>query len=134
MAKYIFHQKNKMKTNKYLGIWMDHSAANVIDLNVQKNNHTINSAFTYETKEKAFYKSENLMHNKEQQMHETFYKEIAKEILNYDHVLLFGPTNAKTELHNYLKKDLHFKDIKIDIEPADKMTDNQKEAFVKNHF
>jgi hypothetical protein len=33
-----------------------------------------------------------------------------------------------------MKKDLHFKDIKIDIEPADKMTDNEKDAFVKNHF
>jgi hypothetical protein len=26
------------------------------------------------------------------------------------------------------------KDIKIDIETADKMTDNEKHAFVKNHF
>jgi hypothetical protein len=49
-------------------------------------------------------------------------------------VLLFGPTNAKVELHNYLKKDLHFKKIKIDIEPTDKMTNNEKDAFVKNHF
>jgi len=47
---------------------------------------------------------------------------------------LFGSTNAKTELHNYLEKDMHFKDIKICIEPADKMTDNQKDAFVKRHF
>jgi len=67
-------------------------------------------------------------------MHESFYKEIADEILKFDHVLLFGPTNAKTELHNYMNKDLHFKDIKIDIESADKMTDNQQDAFVKKHF
>ena len=37
-------------------------------------------------------------------------------------------------LHNYLNRDLHFKDIKIDIESADKMTDNEKHAFVNNHF
>jgi hypothetical protein len=35
---------------------------------------------------------------------------------------------------NYLNKDLHFKDIVIDVEPADKMTDNQLDAFVRNHF
>jgi hypothetical protein len=29
---------------------------------------------------------------------------------------------------------MHFKDIKIDIEPADKMSDNEKLAFVKKHF
>ncbi len=74
------------------------------------------------------------MHNKRQQMHEAFYKEIAGQILRYDHVLLFGPTNAKTELHNYMNKDLHFKDINIDVESADKMTNNEKDAFVKKHF
>ena len=58
-------------------------------------------------------------------MHEAYYKEISDEILIFNHVLLFGPTNAKVELQNYLNKDLHFKDIKIDIEPADKMTDNE---------
>jgi hypothetical protein len=123
-----------METAKKLGIWMDHSEANLIDLNVIKNKHSINSKFTYETKEEAILKGEYLMHNKEQQMHEAYYIEIGDEILKYDHVLLFGPTRAKAELRNYLKKDLHFKNIKIDIESADKMTDNEKNAFVKDHF
>ncbi|MBQ0740210.1 hypothetical protein J9332_38615, partial [Aquimarina celericrescens] len=68
------------------------------------------------------------------QLHEAYYKEIADEILKYDNVLLFGPTNANIELYNYLTTDLHFKDITIAIESADKMTDNQKVAFVKKHF
>jgi stalled ribosome rescue protein Dom34 len=123
-----------MKLQKTLGIWMDHANANLLDLYAKKNNHTIVSEFTFDVKEEALDRSESLMHNKEQQMHEAYYKEIAEQILKYDNVLLFGPTNAKTELHNYLNKDLHFKDIKIDIEAADKMTDNEKEAFVKNHF
>lgn len=123
-----------MDKQKKLGIWMDHSTANLIDLSTGNNNHTINSKFTFSTKEAALNSSENSIHNKEQQLHEAYYKEISAAILNYDHVLLFGPTNAKLELHNYLNKDLHFKDIKIYIEPADKMTDNEKVAFVKNHF
>ena len=123
-----------MDKQKKLGIWLDHSTANLIDLSTGNNNHTINSKFTFSTKEAALNSSENSIHNKEQQLHEAYYKEISAAILNYDHVLLFGPTNAKLELHNYLNKDLHFKDIKICIEPADKMTDNEKVAFVKNHF
>jgi hypothetical protein len=47
---------------------------------------------------------------------------------------LFGPTNAKEELRNFLHKDLQFKDIKIDVLAADKMTDNQQIAFVKKHY
>lgn len=121
-------------TKKNLGIWMDHLHANLIDLDAVKNNHTIKSNFTFSVKEETLSRSENIMHNKEDQMHEAFYKKIADEIVKYDNVLLFGPTNAKAELHNYLNKDLHFKDIQIDIQPADKMTDNEKIAFVREHF
>lgn len=123
-----------MKTEKNLGIWMDHSTANLIDLEIQNANKTIDSKFDFNTKEEALSRSENLMHNKRQQMNDAYYKEIANAILNYNNVVLFGPTNAKTELYNVLKKDLHFKDVKIDVEPADKMTDHEKSAFVKKHF
>ncbi|MGB4838838.1 MAG: hypothetical protein WBP08_07585 [Saprospiraceae bacterium] len=123
-----------MDTSKILGIWMDHSSADLIDINAVKNNHTILSEFTFDAKEEALSRSESLMQNKEQQKHEAYYKKIADQILDYEHVAIFGPTNAKTELYNYLQKDLHFKDIKIDIVSADKMTDNQKTAFVKDHF
>ncbi|WP_339837334.1 hypothetical protein [uncultured Flavobacterium sp.] len=123
-----------MKTQKNLGIWMDHATAQLIDLNADKETKVITSDFTIETKEEALSKSEKSMHNKRQQMHEAYYKEIGNSILNYDHLLLFGPTNAKTELHNFLKQDSHFKNKQIDVEAADKMTDNEKDAFVKKHF
>ena len=123
-----------METQKNLGIWMDYANANLIDLNSESKSQTITSKFNFEVKDEAIRKSEKLMHNKEQQMDEAYYKQVAGVMLNYDNVLLFGPTNAKTELYNYLKKDLHFKDIKIDVEPADKMTDNEKNAFVRKYF
>lgn len=123
-----------MEAKKKIGIWMDHSTANLIDLNTKKNADSITSKFNFHVKEEALSKSESLMHNKEQQMQEAYYKEIAEVILKYDHVLLFGPTNAKTELRNYLNKDLHFKDIIIDVETTDNMHDNEKKSFVENHF
>jgi stalled ribosome rescue protein Dom34 len=123
-----------METKKSLSIWMDHATANLIDLNSNNKSHDILSKFTYEVQVEAIRKSERGMHNKRQQLQEAYYKEIADSILNYNHVLLFGPTNAKTELHNYLNEDMHFKNIQIDVESADKMTDNEKDAFVKKHF
>ena len=127
-------KKKQMETQKKLGIWMDHATAQLIDLISDKKGQVISSDFTFETKEEALSRSENVMHNKRQQMQEAYYKKIANAILNYNHVLLFGPTNAKTELHNYLNKDSHFKKLQIDVEAADKMTDNEKDAFVKKHF
>ncbi|MGV3611907.1 MAG: hypothetical protein ACO1N0_13205 [Fluviicola sp.] len=123
-----------MKSTKNLGIWMDHSEANLIDLNAGNKNQVIQSEFSFDKKEEALKKGEKHMHQKEQQMHEAYYNEIGTKILNYNHVVLFGPTDAKAELHNYLNKDQHFKDIKIDVESADKMTDHEKVAFVRNHF
>lgn len=123
-----------MESTKKIGIWMDHSTAELIALNVDGKQQYIQSNFSFNEKEEALRKGEKHMHNKEQQMHQAYYKEIADEILNYGHVLLFGPTDAKLELHNYLSKDRHFKDVQMDIETTDKMTDKQKEAFVKNHF
>jgi len=55
-------------------------------------------------------------------------------IKNYREVLLFGPTDAKHELQNMLHKDHLFADIKITVEQADKMTENQQHAFVRAHY
>lgn len=126
--------KIEIEPNKFLGIWMDHSVANLIDLNTEIPTHSISSDFTFDTKEEVLRRSEFTMHNKQDQMLTAYYKNISEEILKYNHVLLFGPTNAKSELHNYINKDLHFKDINIYIEPGDKMTDNQQVAFVKLYF
>jgi len=61
-----------MEIQKNLGIWIDHSIANLIDVHCKKKSHLITSEFTFETKE-------------------------------------------------------------IDVEPADKLTDNQQYAFVRYH-
>lgn len=123
-----------MKTQNNLGIWMDHSTAQLIEVNSKKSNRSIFCDFNSEVKEEALNRSEDIMHNKRQQMQEGYYKEIGKEILNYDHVLLFGPTNAKVELNNYLDKGRQFKNVKIEVKPADKMSENQQQAFVESYF
>lgn len=80
---------------------MDHSEADLIDLNSEKNCRRFELDFTNEMQDEAMTKNENLMHNKRQQRQEDFYKEIATEILKYELAVLFGSTNTKTELHNY---------------------------------
>lgn len=118
-----------------IGIWMDHSTANLIELTnegIIKSN--IVSSFTHQEKEHSLSKNENLMHNKEQHQQSKYYSKIKDAIKDYKHVVLFGPTTAKSELLNLLKTDRHFENVKIDVEQTDKMTDNEQHAFVKNHF
>ena len=123
-----------MKTPKKLGIWMDHSTAHIIEL---KNNsitsNTIES-LSLQGEKQNFGEDESLKHNTEQDQLSEYFKRLSTVIKGYPEVILFGPTNAKTELFNLLKEDSHFNNIKIDIETTDNLTKNQMDAFVKEHF
>ena len=124
-----------MHSDKKLGIWMDHSTAHLMALTIHPIETTIiNSQFTHEDKEESLGKSENLMHNKQQHQQSEYYKKLGESIKNYDDVLLFGPTNAKNELLNSLREDHLFAKININVQSADKMTENQQHAFVREYF
>ncbi|MEN9928343.1 MAG: hypothetical protein RLZZ231_264 [Bacteroidota bacterium] len=124
-----------MKTLKKLGIWMDHSVAHLIEFSAEvKATKTIKCDFSYTDKEQTLQRSESEMHNKEQHKQASFYKDIAAEIKKYNEVLLFGPTDAKVELFNSLRKNHLFEAIKIECKTADKMTDKEQHQFVKEYF
>jgi hypothetical protein len=124
-----------MTKTKNLGIWMDHSSAHLMEFTTDPiTTEIISSRFTHQEKEHSLSKSENLMHNKEQDQQSAYYKRLGDAIRNYEDVIIFGPTNAKSELLNILRADHNFENIKLEIEQADKMTQNQQHAFVKDYF
>ena len=124
-----------MTTATNLGIWMDHSNAHLMEFTTEPLTTTIiSSRFTHREKEHGIGRSENAMHQKEQHERAGYYKKIGEAIKNYHDVLLFGPTSAKTELYNILKADHHFEKIRIETKDADKMTQNEQHAFVREHF
>jgi len=129
------NQLLNMKTKKRLGIWMDHHTAHLLEFSVEPiESNKIASKFTQEVKGISLSKSENLMHNKEQHQQFDFYKQLGMTIRHFDHVLLYGPTDAHSELHNLLKAEQRFDKIKIDTETTEKMSENQEHAFVNAHF
>jgi hypothetical protein len=120
---------------KQLGIWMDHSIAHLIDNSDTDSHHqhiVADDDKDHETY--SVHKGESHQHHREHLALEAFYNQIADKISHYNHVLLFGPTDAKTELYNILKKDAHFNSIHIVVETADKMSENEKKAYVKKYF
>ena len=124
-----------MKTIKKIGIWMDHSNAHLIEFSSEiKETKTITSDFTFQDREETLQRSESEMHNKEQHKQTTFYKNLAAVIENFDEVLLFGPTDAKVELYNFIKEHHKYDKIKIEVKNADKMTDTEQHHFVKDYF
>jgi hypothetical protein len=104
-----------MPTKKNLAIWMDHSNAHLVEFT--------NVPMTM-----------NILHNRAQRQPSGFYKRIGEVIKNYQNVLLFGPTDAKTELLTILRADRHFEKIILETKESDKMTQNAQHEFVRKHF
>ncbi len=124
-----------MTTVKKLGIWMDNASAHVMEFSTDTiETKAINSNFTHQDKVESLSKSEKGMHNKEQHEQAAYYKKLSETIRNYDEVLLFGPTNAKDELYNTFKDNPLFKDVAVFLLPADRMTERQEHAFVRDYF
>jgi len=124
-----------MTTTKKIGIWMDHSNAVLIEYTSDPaDTKTIESTLTHRGNEGSGSSSENLKHNKEQNQQAHYYKNLGEIIKGYGRVVLFGPTEAKTELLNALSSDHHFDSIKIETRQTDKMTENQQHAFVREYF
>jgi hypothetical protein len=121
-----------MNTAKSVGIWMDHSKAHVMEFTTTIKTVYIESEFTHA--DKNLVKGEKSMHNKEQHLQSEYYKKLEDIIKNHEEVLLFGPSDAKSELTNLLRANHLYADIKIDVVQADKMTTNQEHAFVRHHF
>ena len=124
-----------MNSKKHLGIWMDHSTANIMELsNGRVVSKIVESIPAFPEQIENLRLNESLMNNKVQNEQSAFYKKLSYVINDYSDVLLFGPTNAKTELFNLLKNNHHFDNKRIVVQSADNMTDNQQEAFLKDFF
>jgi len=124
-----------MKTNKKIGIWMDHSTANVMELKegiIETQN--IVSNFNFDAKKEVLQSSERTMHDKERHQQTEFYKKLIVTIKKYDEIILFGPTDARIELFNVIKSDPRLENKIIGIQKTDFMSVNQQQAFVKKHF
>jgi stalled ribosome rescue protein Dom34 len=120
---------------KSIGIYMDHASAHIIPSTGDPAETTlIESAFTASDKTLTFEHGEKAMHHSQQRDLSAYYKKIGEVIKQYEQVVLFGPTDAKKELLNLLKKDHHFDQISIRFEHTDKLTENQQLALVREHF
>lgn len=123
-----------MKATK-IGIWMDHQHAFVTEFTTapMKSTEVTNDSSKMD-KDRRFAKGEIHMHTKEQQLQSDFYDKLTDIIKGYHNVILFGPTKAKDELFNRLVSDPNCSRIKIHMVDSDKMTANQRHAFVRKYF
>ncbi|MEO8074377.1 MAG: hypothetical protein ABI686_14150 [Acidobacteriota bacterium] len=114
------------------GLWIDHhkavivtvtgenGATKVIHSDLEKHGKSGNDAD--DTSLNVFTKHLN-----------KYYEKVISELRSADSIFLFGPGEAKGELEKRLAKENLGEHVKS-IETADKMTDAQVAAKVKEHF
>lgn len=124
-----------MKTTKKIGVWMDHSIAHLMEFtSLHFEIETIESNYVHPEKNIKSGKDMRLLKNKEKKQLSEYYKKIGQAIKNYKRVILFGPTNAKVDLFDFLSEDENFLKIKFEIKHTDQMTPNQQHTFIKEYF
>jgi ADP-heptose:LPS heptosyltransferase len=124
-----------MKVKKRLGIWMDHTVARLMEYTAENYQvKTIEAEFSAPVNQQNLLHSESAQHNKDKQAQKAYYKELIEVIKNYEEVVLFGPTAAKTELYNLIRADHRFDAIKIETKPANKMSYEQQHTFIQDYF
>ena len=131
---------------KKVGIWLNTDKALLISLLPDSENITtiesmIDTRTRFPGEGKAYHRlgamfvnpSKKNTNRKKHQMH-SYLDSIIKSIQNASDILIFGPATAKLELEKEIKKLHQFDSKRISVVSADKMTQRQTIAFVKNHF
>lgn len=124
-----------MEVKKRIGVWMDHATARLMEYTSDDFKvDTIKSDMEGLDNQDALQHSESLLHHKENQSLKSYYKLIIEKIKDYDEIVLFGPTTAKTELFNLIREDHKYDHLKIETKPAEKMSYEEQHQFIKEYF
>lgn len=135
-----------MSDIKKIGLWIDYTKADFIDVNSEnKILKTINSGYDKTPREEGrgadgtrwganSSSNEHRKENKLQGQLDKYYREVEKELSDYNEILVFGPGMAKNELKNILNENKLFNDKKLHIESSDSLTSKQLLAYVRNYF
>jgi len=135
------YQKN------YVGLWIDHRQAVLvsitdgaetikrIDSDIERKVRLSGGSRTAKT---PYGPQQVSVDGKQQerikQQARQYYQQIIRRIQDATKILIFGPGEAKTELKKEIEKSKTLAAKKITVEPADKMTERQIAARVRQFF
>lgn len=124
-----------MKATKRIGVWMDHSSARLMEYTTEDYKVvTVASEMNGLDNQEGLQHSESLLHHKENHSIKAYYKTLIEKIRDYDEVVLFGPTTAKTELYNLIREEHKYDALKIETKSADKMSYDEQHVFIQEYF
>lgn len=123
-----------MEAIKKMGIWMDYSMAYLMEFTSNPFEIKTVESTSFDTSTIYPINTLPILLEKRKRLLFSYYNKIAREINNYDRIILFGPTNAKIEFFDVLSEDERFLKTKIEITNTDQMNAAEQHQFIKNYF
>jgi hypothetical protein len=134
-----------MKEQEKTGIWLDFDKAYIIELTaktekikrIDSNIEHFHPSGGYGSK--TAYKSQDsisestLLARKKQQQKD-FFSDIAQSLKPKSELVIFGPAEAKFKLKQALETHINFRKNNIPVEAAEKLSENQMKAWVRDYF
>ena len=132
--------------SKKTGIWIDHAKAVIVSLEQDKEQvSTIESKagrrvrLSGGSRTKTPYGPQDIApesrrYRKYQQSLKNYYGKICRKVGNSEALYVFGPGNAKTEFRKYVEGLKQTTPPIVKFETADKMTEGQLVARVRDYF
>ena len=123
-----------MSEKKLAGIWMDSENATVVK------NHDIESAYKFfvcdpvKRDVQRGNSNEKNANNVEQTNTAKFFKDLEHLITNTEELYLTGTGTIQEQFKNHLAETPQFKNLKVKLDTAQKMSDEQLLDTVKKHF
>jgi stalled ribosome rescue protein Dom34 len=119
---------------KEIGLWIDHRKAVIVT--IKEGNEEIKKITSNMEKHVRFTsedgRGEDVRDRQFENHLNSYYDEVITYIRDADSIQIFGPGEAKGELEKRIKQE--GLKAQIAVETADKMTDGQISAKVKEHF
>lgn len=130
---------------KKTGIWIDSKKAWIYKLDKEKEEFEQIVSEVEDTRASGGYggaipyaaqvaNPDDKIQNRKNQQFKNFFDEISKKVHDSDEILIEGPAEAKLGLLRFIKEINSMKDVNLEMRNADKRTENQFRAEVKNYF
>jgi hypothetical protein len=123
--------------NHTAGIWIDHKRAVIVSVSAGRvTTKTLESEVGAHPRYSGQQDDggEKKYEERHSQRLEQYYDEVISQVGQPEALLIIGPGEAKLELKERLSRSKVFSERTVDIETADKLTDPQIVARVKEHF
>ena len=123
--------------NHTAGVWIDHKKAVIVSVSAGRvTTKTLESEVGAHPRYSGQQDGggEKKYEERHSQHLEQYYDEVISQVGQPEALLIFGPGEAKLELKERLSRSKVFSEWTVDIKTADKLTDPQIVARVKEHF